>query len=82
MMSGAGLGGNSQSHATNGLFSGNVNWALIREHYGMLMQLALAIQSGILAPSAVLARINSFSSRNRFALALQELGSLFAASFS
>jgi Tn3 transposase DDE domain len=32
------------------LFSGNVNWALIREHYGMLMQLALAIQGGTLAP--------------------------------
>ena len=51
-----------------------MNWALIREHYGMLMQLALAIHGGTLAPSAVLARINSFSPRNRFALALQELG--------
>ena len=38
------------------------------------MQLALAIQSGALAPSTVLARINSYSTRNRFALALQELG--------
>jgi TnpA family transposase len=56
------------------LFSGSVNRALIREHYGMLMPLALAIQSGILAPSAVLAGINSFSSRSRFALALRELG--------
>ena len=47
---------------------------LIREHYPLFMQLALAIQSGTLAPSAVLARINSYSTRNRFALALQELG--------
>jgi TnpA family transposase len=38
------------------------------------MQLALAIQSGALAPSAVLERINSYSTHNRFALALQELG--------
>jgi Tn3 transposase DDE domain len=38
------------------------------------MQLALAIESGMLAPSAVLARINSYSTRNRLALALQELG--------
>jgi TnpA family transposase len=38
------------------------------------MQLSLAIQGGALAPSAVLARINSHSTRNRFALALQELG--------
>lgn len=58
----------------NTLFGGTVNWALIREHYPQLMQLALAIQSGRLAPSAVLARVNSYSSRDRFALALQELG--------
>lgn len=56
------------------MFSGTVNWALIREHYPQFMQLALAIQGGALAPSAVLARINSYSTRNRFALALQELG--------
>ncbi len=56
------------------MFSGTVNWALIREHYPQFMQLTLAIQGGTLAPSAVLARINSYSTRNRFALALQELG--------
>jgi TnpA family transposase len=58
----------------NAMFSGTVNWALIREHYSQFMQLALAIHGGALAPSAVLARINSYSTRNRFALALQELG--------
>jgi TnpA family transposase len=56
------------------LFSGVVNWALIQEHYLQFMQLALAIQSGALAPSAVLARVNSYSTRNRFAQALTELG--------
>src|SRR6266853_7058588 len=56
------------------MFSGTVNWALIREHYPQFVHLALAIQGGALAPSAVLARINSYSTRNRFALALQELG--------
>jgi len=58
----------------NTLFSGTVNWVLIAEHYSQFMQLALAIQSGTLAPSAVLARVNSYSTRNRFALALKELG--------
>jgi TnpA family transposase len=58
----------------NSLFSGTVNWALIQERYPQFMQLALAIQSGTLAPSAVLARVNSYSTRNRFALALKELG--------
>jgi TnpA family transposase len=46
----------------------------IHEHYQVFMQLALAIESGMLAPSTVLARINSYSTRNRLALALQELG--------
>jgi TnpA family transposase len=56
------------------LFGGTVNWTLIREHYPQFMQLALAIQSGSLAPSAVLAKVNSYSTKNRFALALKELG--------
>jgi len=58
----------------NSLFSGAVNWALIHEHYSQFMQLALAIQSGTLAPSAVLAKVNSYSTKNRFAMALKELG--------
>ena len=58
----------------NSLFSGTVNWPLIHEHYPQFMQLALAIQSGTLAPSAVLAKINSYSTKNRFAFALKELG--------
>ena len=58
----------------NSLFSGTVNWALIQEHYPLFMQIALAIQSGALAPSSVLTRVNSYSTKNRFALALKELG--------
>jgi len=58
----------------NSLFSGTVNWMLIHEHYHLFMQLALAIQSGTIAPSAVLAKVNSYSTRNRFAMALKELG--------
>lgn len=63
------------------LFSGTVNWSLIGEHYDVFMQLSVAIQSGALAPSAVLARINSYSTRNRFALALQELGKAVRTTF-
>lgn len=58
----------------NSLFSGTVNWALIHEHYPQFMQLALSIQSGTLAPSAALARVNSYSTKNRFTMALRELG--------
>lgn len=67
-------GRDSRYRRIDSIFSGTVNWALIREHYPQFMQLALAVQRGVLAPSAVLARINSYSTRNRFALALQELG--------
>jgi len=58
----------------NDLFAGTVNWALIHAHYPQFMQLALAIQSGTLAPSAVLEKVNSYSTKNQFALALKELG--------
>ena len=56
------------------LFSATINWKRIEEHYVDFMRLAIAIHSGRLAPSAVLARVNSQSSRDPFSLALQELG--------
>ena len=37
-----------------GIFSGTVDWSLIARHYDEFMQLALGIQRGALAPSAVL----------------------------
>jgi hypothetical protein len=56
---------NRRYSSIDALFTGSVDWPLIGEHYPLLIQLALAIQSGKLAPSAVLARINSYSTRNR-----------------
>jgi TnpA family transposase len=38
------------------------------------MQLALAIQSDTLAPSAVLVKVKSYSPKNQFAMAFKELG--------
>jgi TnpA family transposase len=63
------------------LFSTTVNWQRIEKHYPDFMRLALAIHSGKLAPSAVLARINSRSSRDSFSLALQELGNVVRTTF-
>ncbi len=63
------------------LFTATVKWRRIEEHHPDFMRLALAIHSGKLAPSAVLARINSHSSRDPFALALQELGSVVRTTF-
>lgn len=66
--------GESPYKSITSLFHRAVNWSLIQEHYPQFLKLALGIQSGRLAPSAVLARINSYSTRNQFAHALQELG--------
>jgi TnpA family transposase len=51
------------------------------KHYSDFIRLALAIHSGQLAPSAVLARINSQSSRDSFSLALQDLGNVLRTTF-
>jgi TnpA family transposase len=67
-------GGLEELDSIKHLFSATINWRRIEEHYPAFMRLALAIHSGKLAPSAVLARINSHSSRDPFSLALQELG--------
>ena len=56
------------------LSSTPINWRRIEKHHPDFIRLALAIHSGKLAPSAVLARIKSHTSRDPFSLALQELG--------
>jgi TnpA family transposase len=67
-------GGMEDLDSIKHLFTATINWRRIEEHYSAFMRLALAIHSGKLAPSAVLARINSHSSRDPFSMALQELG--------
>jgi TnpA family transposase len=74
-------GGTEQFESIEHLFSTTVNWQRIEKHYPDFMRLALAIHSGKRAPSAVLARINSRSSRDSFALALQELGNVVRTTF-
>jgi len=74
-------GRGSSFPALAGLFAGPINWGLIEKHYPDLMRLALAIHSGKLAPSAVLARVNSQSNRDPFSLALQELGNAVRTTF-
>jgi TnpA family transposase len=73
--------GMEQFDSIEHLFSTPVNWQRIEKHYPDFMRLALAIHSGKLAPSAVLARINSRSSRDSFSLALQELGNVVRTTF-
>ncbi len=74
-------GGGNLFEAISRLFAGSIDWRLIEEHYPDFMRLALAIHSGKLAPSAVLARVNSQSNRDPFSLALQELGNAVRTTF-
>jgi hypothetical protein len=54
--------GSDQLDSIEHLFTATINWRRIEEHHPAFMRLALAIHSGKLAPSAVLARIDSHSS--------------------
>jgi TnpA family transposase len=67
-------GRDKQFESIEHLFAATIKWNLIEQHYPDFIRLALAIHSGKLAPSAVLARVNSQSNRDPFSLALQELG--------
>jgi TnpA family transposase len=62
------------SLSTRSLYSGTIDWALIEAHWEDCLQVVLAIQSGCVSPSWVLARLNSHSRRNRLYLTFQELG--------
>lgn len=59
---------------TQHLFSGTIDWALIEAHWEDYLRVILAIQSGRISASWVLARFNRYNRRNRLYLAFQELG--------
>jgi TnpA family transposase len=66
--------GTKGSPHTRSLYSGTIDWALIEAHWEDYLQVVLAIQSGRVSPSWVLARLNRHSRHNRLYLAFQELG--------
>jgi TnpA family transposase len=59
---------------TRSLYSGTIDWDLIHAHWEDYLRVVLAIQSGHVSASWVLARLNRYSRRNRLYLAFQELG--------
>lgn len=60
--------------ATFGLYSGAIDWDVIASNWEVYGRLVLAIRSGRLTASVILARLNSYSRRNSLYRALQELG--------
>src|SRR5450631_2986604 len=64
------------SHTAH-LYGGTIDWDLIESHWKEFLRVALAIQSGRVAPSWVLTRLNSYSRRNKLYRAFRELGRVF-----
>ena len=62
---------------TGHLYGGTIDWDLIESHWKELLRVTLAIQSGRVAPSWVLTRLNSYSRRNKLYRAFRELGRVF-----
>jgi TnpA family transposase len=56
------------------LYSATINWDLIESHWKEYLRVALAVQTGRVAASWILTRLNSYSRRNRLYRAFQELG--------
>lgn len=63
--------------ATEHLYGGTIDWALIESHWKDYLRVALAVQTGRVSASWVLTRLNSYSRRNRLYRAFQELGHVF-----
>lgn len=59
---------------TRHLYNGTIDWGLIHAHWEDYLRVVLAIQSGRVSASWILARLNSYSRRNRLYRAFQELG--------
>ena len=56
------------------LYGGVVDWELIELHLTEFIRVAFAIQSGRVAPSWILTRLNGYSRRNKLYRAFRELG--------
>lgn len=63
------------------LFTGVVNWNLIKIHYGDLMRVVLSIKAGKVIPSTLLRKLGSYSHKNRLYQAFRELGKVVRTMF-
>lgn len=56
------------------LYGGTIDWDLIEAHWEDYWRVVLAIRDGSMSSAWILARLNSYSRKNRLYLAFQELG--------
>jgi TnpA family transposase len=60
---------------------GTIDWELIRLHWQDMMQVAISIQAGKIAPSTLLKKLSSHSHKNSLYLAFRELGRVIRSMF-
>lgn len=56
------------------LFTGKIDWDLIETLLPDMLRVAVSIRSGLIAPSAILNRLSTFSRKNKLYFAFRELG--------
>ncbi|MED1116397.1 Tn3 family transposase [Bacillus paramycoides] len=56
------------------LFSGEINWSMIENHYPDMLRIAMSIKAGKITPSTILNTLGTYSKRNKLYQAFCELG--------
>lgn len=62
------------SHINSLFTKDNINWELIARHLPDMLQIALSIKAGRIAPSTILRRLGTASRKNKLYYAFRELG--------
>lgn len=65
----------------NGLFSGEIDWELIQNHYPDMVRVAMSIKAGKITPSTILNKLGTYSKKNKLYQAFRELGRVIRTMF-
>lgn len=65
----------------NELFSGEIDWELIQNHYSDTMRVAMSIKAGKITPSTILNKLGTYSKKNKLYQAFRELGRVIRTMF-
>ena len=63
------------------LFTGEIDWVLIKEHWQDMLQVVVSIKQGKISSALLLRKLGTYSRKNRLYLAFQELGRVIRTSF-
>jgi TnpA family transposase len=65
---------NTRYKNIDAIFTGNIDWQLIENHWREMMQLVLSIKMGKIDSMLILRKLGTYNRKNKLYLALQELG--------